>query len=383
MIPRHKYRVLHIASGDLFAGAEVQLYHLLRAMSGFPDMALTVILLNHGLLEDRLREAGIDVRVIDETRQNAWQILRAIQSIATDIRPDLLHTHRQKENVLGALVAMRRRIPLVKTMHGAPEFSLRPWQILKRTYRYLDYLSGRYASKRVVAVSEELGGLLARKFPGLPVSVIENGIDSDQLLRAANARVDLPGPPDRMRIAIVGRMVPVKRMDLFLQVARALADRTPGAYSFYVFGDGPLRDQVESERKRLGLESEVFMMGFVSNLPAFLSAMDLLLITSDHEGVPMNLLEAMALSVPVVASAVGGVPVVLEGGACGALVQGQNVQEYVIKSAAILADREYAEALAAKARTRIRDNYEASIVAGRYAQLYRELARGSGRQSRV
>ena len=107
--------------------------------------------------------------------------------------------------------------------------------------------------------------------------------------------------------------------------------------------------------------------------------MDLLLITSDHEGLPMVLLEAMSLGVPVVASAVGGIPVVLDHGRYGRLVSGQQPQRYVEAVLPLLDDAAGRQALASLARQRVREHYTAARNASAYLDLYGRLcAGGSG-----
>src|SRR5690606_288992 len=114
----------------------------------------------------------------------------------------------------------------------------------------------------------------------------------------------------------------------FLRTARRLHELRPEAIDFYIVGDGPEADRCRVLIEVLGLKGNVHMLGFRPDATAVLAAMDLLLITSDHEGLPMVLLEAMSVGVPVVASAVGGIPAVLDHGRYGRLVNDQQPQRY-------------------------------------------------------
>ena len=113
--------VLHIASGDLWAGAEVQLFTLAKALNNRKDIDISVVLLNHGMLEQKLLNEGIDVNVLDESTLNGFQILLQLIYIVREIKPDVIHTHRVKENVLGSVAALFNNIPTIRTQHGAPE----------------------------------------------------------------------------------------------------------------------------------------------------------------------------------------------------------------------------------------------------------------------
>ena len=102
---------LHIASGDLWAGAEVQLYTLVKALKQKLNVPVSVILLNHGVLENKLQQAGINVTVIDESKINSGKILRYLYTAIKSLQPDVIHTHRVKENILGGIAARACGIP--------------------------------------------------------------------------------------------------------------------------------------------------------------------------------------------------------------------------------------------------------------------------------
>lgn len=372
-------KVIHIASGDLWAGAEVQLYNLACALQELPDLELEVILLNHGELESRLRQAGISCQVLDERQLGSLQIGWRLLQYLRRARPDIVHTHRQKENVLGGMAALLAGVPSLRTVHGGVEATPPKWRLDKRAYRWLDWLCGRFLQRRLVAVSGDLGQALTARFPAARVSVIENGIEQAAVLQAARRSQPLPGRPGRLRLALVGRLVPVKRADLFLRTAHRLQELRPGGIDFYIVGDGPEAGRCRALIEVLGLEGDVHMLGFRPDATAVLAAMDLLLITSDHEGLPMVLLEAMSLGVPVVASAVGGIPVVLDHGRYGRLVSGQQPQRYVEAVLPLLDDPAGRQALASLARQRVREHYTAARNASAYLDLYGRLcAGGSG-----
>lgn len=371
-------KVIHIASGDLWAGAEVQLYNLACSLKELPDLELEVILLNHGELESRLWRAGIRCQVLDEQRLGSlrigWRLLRYLRQA----RPDIVHTHRQKENVLGGIAALLARVPSVRTVHGSAEGAPPWWRLDKRGYRWLDWFCGRYLQRQLVAVSGDLGEALTKRFPSAQVSVIENGIEQSAVLRAAGRLPPLPGRPGRLRIALVGRLVPVKRVDLFLRTARRLHEHRPEAIDFYIVGDGPEAGRCRVLIEVLGLRGNVHMLGFRPDATAVLAAMDLLLITSDHEGLPMVLLEAMSLGVPVVASAVGGIPAVLDHGRYGRLVNVQQPQRYAESVLSLLDDQRGRQALARQAQERVREHYTAARNAAAYHDLYGRLCAGTG-----
>ena len=115
--------MLQVASGDLWAGAEVQLFNLCQHLNLSEDVQLHVVLLNEGQLASRLRDIQVAVTVFDEGRLSFAQIYSRLVAHCTQLRPDILHSHREKENVLAALCGLRTQTPSVRTAHGASEFN--------------------------------------------------------------------------------------------------------------------------------------------------------------------------------------------------------------------------------------------------------------------
>jgi glycosyltransferase involved in cell wall biosynthesis len=369
-----RIRVVHVASGDLWAGAEAQVYALTKELNKLPALDLEVVLLNHGILEQRLMKQGVRVTVFDEKRLNSLQILKSLHNFLNSVRPDIVHTHRQKENVLGALASLG--VPgcrSIRTVHGAPEFPLKAWQLRKTFYRLLDWFTGRFLQDRMVAVSDELGSSLRKQFMPQKVEVIQNGIDVDELVKQSQLTVDLPGPTEAFKVAFVGRLVPIKRVDLFMKIAKELVSGDLKRYRFYIFGDGPLREQVEKQVHQLQVDTYVYRMGFMKDLPAHLAKMNVLVVTSDHEGVPMTVLEALALCVPVVAHSVGGIPQLLGHGRYGDLVISQDVAEYTVRIHALAEGGDAAPRKVKDTSAHILSLYSAARSATAHRNLYRGL----------
>lgn len=368
--------VVHIASGDLWAGAEVQLYNLAMELHDNAQIHFLVILLNHGILESRLKEAGINVTIFDEKKLSSAQILFRICTFLKKHSPDIVHTHRQKENVLGGLATLFcSNAKSVRTVHGAAESKPGLRQVNKQLFRFLDWLAGRLLQDKIVAVSIELKDRLSHRYPATKIVVVENGINLDELQDSGAEEVELPGPVDAIKIAIVGRLVPVKRIDIFLGIAHALVGQHPGRYAFYIFGDGPLHDDLKLLSENLGIGHQVYLMRFKPNISGYLSKMNLLLITSDHEGLPMNLLEALSLRVPVVAHAVGGIPKVLHDGQLGTLVHSQDIQEYASVIANYTQDPQLFLQKAEAAYHAVANSYSSKDCAERYIILYNTLTK--------
>lgn len=302
--------MLHIASGDLWAGAEAQVFTLMSWLGKMPDMELASIVMNEGLLAQRLRATGIPVSILDEGKTGSLQIFLRLRGLLRDWQPDVIHTHREKENVLGSLAnKFCQNVASVRTVHGGEEHQVAVgWRARRRrVINGIDRWCGRTLQQRVIAVSRDLGERLARDFSPEKVVVIENGVDMETVRSQKGIAEFRTAEPESLHVGIVGRLVNVKRIDLFIETAALLQEKQPqNRWRFHIFGEGPLRPEVERLSANSGLAENVTIHGHRQDIATCIAGLDVLIICSDHEGLPMAALEAAALEVPTVAHAVGG-----------------------------------------------------------------------------
>lgn len=307
-------KVLHIISGDLWAGAEVQAFNLLTALSKQAGIEVAVALMNDGELARKLNAYGIPIFVIPESELNGIAVLWRLRKLMHQWAPDVIHTHRTKENILGCLANLvSKRVASVRTVHGAPEYgSGGNAPLRRRLMNKLDNWCGKTLQDRVISVSTELAQKLRQNYSSEHISVVENGIDL-AAVQAAIHPVDFRNQePSALHIGVVGRLAAVKRHDLFLEAAALLAKRRPERpWRFHIFGAGPLHQQLCLQADKLGITDRLTLHGHRSDIVACVANLDVLVICSDHEGLPMTVLEATAVATPIVAHAVGGIVDVL------------------------------------------------------------------------
>lgn len=368
--------VLHIASGDLWAGAEVQLFTLAKALKIYTDTNVNILLLNHGTLEKKLLDNGIRVIVLNEIKMNGFQILLQIISTIRKIKPDVIHTHRVKENVLGSISALFSKTPTLRTAHGASEHKPAWIHIPKRLILFMDWFCGQFLQRKIVAVSKDLAKILQKSFPANKIKVIENGVDPASFSTTAEpVNSDIEHNACSFRIGIAGRLVPVKRVDIFIKAAAELLNTHPELNtSFHIFGDGPLHTELTALSHKLNTEKMIHFEGHCENMQHELTDLDALLITSDHEGLPMILLEAMALKTPVIAHAVGGIPAVLNQGECGILVSDHQPSAYADAIFKLIKNSEIRTNIIHNALNHVTTFYSAEKNASAYHAVYRSLA---------
>ena len=363
-------KILHIASGDLWAGAEMQMFTLACACQ--KNHAISAVLFNEGKLADSLRQKGIDVWVLDESQYGFIALIKQMISILQEVRPDITHTHGYKQNVVGSMASLYCGIPSIRTVHGDSEFNVRMWSLKESLPAIMNRLCGRFIQKAIVAVSGDLSSKLVRNYPKKKVCLIPNGINIQKIKSSAEPATRLPGKESTFKIAYVGRLMKLKRVDLIVDAFECLADGNGDVYSLFIVGDGPEKDLIETKIQSSARKTDIHLLGHRDDVHAVMGQMDCLVIASDHEGLPMTVLEAIALKVSVVSHAVGAIPEVLDYGQCGYLINEQSAEAFAtaIKQCDKDPNRKHKTNLAYQ---RVEQHYSDNKNASSYLELYQSI----------
>jgi glycosyltransferase involved in cell wall biosynthesis len=373
-----KINVCHLASGDLWAGAEVQMFTLLKALGREPRLDLSAIILNPGKLAEQLKTVGINVTVLDERKDNFLRLRRGVLEKLRDRNIDIIHSHRYKENILAALVKKQCGIKcLIQTVHGVSEPG-RGWAMYKaRAYALANRVFMRRYFDKIITVSDDIRQRLRKNIPLSRLITVHNAIDPEAVKPSQ--------PPEAVRrefniardapfIGAAGRMVPVKAYDLFLQMAQLILVSRPDA-RFMLVGDGPARKSLQELSARLNIADKVVFPGFRDDIMDIMNAFDVFVFSSFHEGVPMALLEAMSLKKAVVSTAVGGINEVIENAVSGLLVEPNSATALAQAGLGVIEDEALKIRLGNAAARRIDEEFSIDILRRRIISLYEEAIR--------
>jgi glycosyltransferase involved in cell wall biosynthesis len=381
-------RVCHVMPGDLWAGAEMHLLMTARFLSTQPNVAMSVVLFNEGRLARELRQIGVHVTVLDEARIGAIALVQQLTGIFRAERINVVHTHKYKDGVLGALAAWRAGVPhFVRTMHGFPE-PMSGWNRVKSSLYYaLDRRVLRHSADLIIAVSRRMAEDLRESgFRPTMVTWIHNGVDVRQVRAACPrdaVRRELGIDHDVLLIGTAGRLSAIKGQEGLLRAAARILETHPTA-RFLIVGDGPLGSHLLSTASALRIDHACHFLGPRADVFDVMAALDIFVLPSLNEGIPMALLEAMTLGTPVVAAAVGGIPEVVQHRVNGLLVPAADDQALADACLELAADPSWAQALAAQARRSIADGFSHECSGEALLYAYRGLtlvanARGDAR----
>lgn len=314
----------------------------------------------------RLAHQGIDVEVLHVAPRAYRAERERVLAVLKEREVDLVHTHGYRTDVVIGTAARRAGYPVISTLHGFTRQGVRgrayEWVQLRMLRRF----------EAVVAVSEVLATeLAARGIPPDRIRVIRNGVTDSgaSLLPREEARRRLGLPADVPVVGWVGRLSEEKEPELAI---RGFAEARHHTAWLCVVGDGPLLDRARATAVRLGVDARVRFAGAVTDASDYFRAFDLLMLSSRTEGTPMAILEAGVAGVPVVATAVGGIPALL-GERSRGLVPPHDSAALGGATARILCDVALAHQLAAELRGGVLGP-EAGRWVDQYANLYRELA---------
>ena len=370
---RRRPRILVLITLAETGGAQTYVASLLRALT--PGFDVIVAAHGTGPLCEEARAAGARFVALRHVHRalhpvhDALGLLELIRLIRRE-RPDIVHANSSKAGVLGRLAAALTLVPVrVFTVHG---WAFKAHSgLASALYLWADRLMAPLTTVTIcVAESERRAGLAAHTCSARRTVVIPNAIDGLAGSNGAAPSHAHDGPP---RIVAVGRLAAPKDP---LCLVRALAALRERPFHAVLVGDGPDRAAVEAEIAALGLAPYVTLAGDRRDVPRRLAQADLFVLASRSEGAPLSILEAMAAGLPVVASAVGGVPELVADGETGLLVPPGDPAPLAAALERVVGDAALRERLGASGWARARTRFDLATFHRAHLALYeRELAR--------
>jgi glycosyltransferase involved in cell wall biosynthesis len=383
-------RVLQVISRLNVGGAAIQVISLTRKLN---DRGYETTLIrgtedpDEGRMDYLTDQLGVRPLCVKSLRRNVgWhdvQALIALFLIIVRERPNIVHTHAAKAGTLGRLAARaapgRSNRVLVHTFHGHSLSGYFQWSASRVFLAIERYLARRTTC--LVAVSEEVRDDLVAMKVAEPdcFEVIRCGFDfspfivseRERELRRERLRRELGVPSHARLVTLVARLVPIKRVDRFLRMANALLEQID-TY-FLIVGDGESRValQATSEARKLG--KRLIWAGFRRDIADVCFSSDVVTLTSDNEGTPISLIEALAARTAVASTDVGGVRAVVIDGETGVTARAEDEDALARGVRLLLEDRDLARRVAQQGREHVLKSFGASRMGDDVDLLYRRL----------
>lgn len=357
--------------GDRFASV------LVTGLEGAHEGTMRDLAAARGVRPRIVAELGRDVSPVNDLRAT-WKMFHLIRRV----RPHIVHTHMAKAGTAGRLAARLAGVPIVvHTFHGHT-FHSYFGRAKTALFLHIERALGRLTD-RIVAVGEDqrqelIGYGIAppNKLVALPLGLeLEPFLHAEQEHGALRAELGL-GSDSRL-VGIVARLVPIKAHEVFLRAAVRVSATAPSTH-FLVIGDGERRDELRAIAQTLGLADRVHFLGWRSDMTRVYADLDVVALSSNNEGSPVALIEALAAARPVVATDVGGVADVVRADETGLLVPPRDPCALADGIVALLSDPRRAELLGRAGRVRVYPRYAAARLVADVERLYLGLAREKG-----
>ena len=349
-------------------------YQLLTGLNRRKSIDLHLIILNEGRLERLCRKEGITCYLFNEQEISFPSLAYKALKIARKIKPDIIHSHRYKENILAALIAPGCGLPkLIATQHGRTEADKHVFH--EKIISDLNYACMQWIFRRVVAVSNDTADYLLGSC-GLKQSkltIIPNGIDLPRNCHRANGKRF----GQFFTVGSAGRLFPVKQFDRLIEIAKEVFGEN-GPIRFVIAGDGPEKKKLETLIARYRLTEHVHLLGHVEDMQDFYKNIDLYVNTSLHEGAPMTIIEAMRNGLPVIAFGVAGLKEIIADGKDGYAIPPYDNHQFALKIAELTHAPQQLKFLGESARKKVIDHFSTKGMVDKYWAMYENLARKQG-----
>jgi glycosyltransferase involved in cell wall biosynthesis len=366
-----RIRVVEVLATGSNGGAQEHLYSLVTRI----DRArydVSVVALSAGSSVRKLQRAGVAVLVIEDPDDTI--AVGALAAHLAEARADVVHAHMYRAETVAtrAVIALgeagQRRPYLVATIHSSRVRSVDDQKHLRELTPHMD---------RLIAVSQAIQRKLVEEArTTVPVSLIYNGVDLERYDNQ-EACCTLPEEygmePGSQIVGVVARLEPEKGHPTLIEAWPAVLRAVPDAYLLIV-GEGSRRDALEAQARELRIAHRVVFTGRRDDVPAVTAALDVAVLPSYREAQGMVILEAMALSRPVVASNVGGIPEMIEDGVTGLLVPPHDAAVLAAAIVRLLTDHPLADTLGRAGHDMVHDRFCVELMVGAIESIYDEGA---------
>lgn len=366
---KRSIKVMHMIWSLDLGGAEQVVVNLTRNFDRKRFLPVVCCLNQKGRYASLVEGEGIPVFEMNKSPKLDLFLVPRLVRLIKRMEVDLVHTHLFTANLWGRIAAKLAGVPVISSEHGMDSWrnaiDLALDQILTSI------------NEKVVFVSHGVKEFYSERNPAVDqkARIIHNGIEIDKFAPVADRekiRRQLGLSPNAHVVGIVGRLVPDKAHHHFIEAIKLIAKEDPQIRAL-IIGEGKLLGQLKAKVIKMQLEDKIYFLGNQNELPALYQAMDVFVLSSLREGLPLTILEAMAAKVPVIATNVGGVAECIEHERDGILIEPSNPAKLVEAIQRVLSDQNLRENLIRHANEKVLSRFSVQKMTRDHESLYEEI----------
>ena len=370
-------KVMHIISGGDTGGAKIGVITLLAKLKNIVEIHLVCFI--EGEFSKEAREKGIHVTVLKQSGRWDLSVQRPLKEMIIKEGYDIINCHGARANFIGSLLKKDISLPIITTIHSDYRYDFDNNLYKKLVFTWLNKLSLRRLDAFIMNNPEfqeslKVGRIIKENlfiaYNGITLKTALEGLSKEEFLKKYNVKLS---SLDKL-VGIAARLHPVKGIDVFLKGALKIVE-THKNVRFLIAGSGEEKEQEKHKRFILehNLQDRVFLLGFVKEMSDFYRIIDINTLTSHSEGTSYALLKRTLYKKPSIASAVGGIPLIIYDKVNGLLFEDGDSQGFAEGVVRLLDNPDYAEGLGEALYLHVREYFSDDAMAKRYAEIYQEL----------
>jgi glycosyltransferase involved in cell wall biosynthesis len=381
-----RHNLLYVFDNLEFGGGERVFAQIINRLSG-ERYKIMVACLPTGAFIEKIGESEVEVKSVDMRNRFNPRVILQLADLMKREKVDIVHSQGARADFFARIAARLARVPIVVSTIAMPAegFDVNP--IRKLIYMVFNRFSERFVD-RFMVVSDALEKTMIEKHKIEPQRVVKiyNGIETDEY-RISNEEV-MCGKSRLMEemglenevpvIGAIGRLVWQKGFEYFIEAIPNVLKEIPEAM-FLIVGEGELKEKLKVKSEKLKVKDSLIFTGFRNDIKEILQSIDVLVMPSLLEGLPMILLEAMAMGKPIIATDIEGIKEVLENVKTGLLVPPKDPKALTDAIVDLLIHRDKAYQMGNKARTVVNEQFSVDTMVEKVEEVYQELLQLSGK----
>jgi len=372
--------LLYVFDNMEFGGGERVFAQIINRLSE-KKYSIMVACLPTGAFIEKVKRSGVQVKSVDMRNRFNLGVILQLAGLMKRERVDIVHSQGARADFFARMAAKLAGVPVVVSTVPMPVegFDVNP--IRKLIYMVFNRFSERFVD-RFMVVSDALQKLMIEKrgIESQRVVKIYNGIELDEycisdeeiVYGRSRFRKESGLGDDVPVIGVIGRLVWQKGFEYFIEAVPGVLKKNPEAL-FLIVGEGELKDELKAKSKKLGLENKIIFTGFMDDVKDVLASVDIFVMPSLLEGLPMTLLEAMAMKKPIVAASIEGIMEILENDVSGLLVPPRDTKALAEAITYMLTHKDKALQMGSAASKIVTERFGVDIMVQKVEEVYEEL----------